>query len=204
MADFEKQRKSYKVLEEVTNFLAKKLDDAFGLNGSTLNRSVHMGLHVAGYNSLPEETAPGICHVFIEHGSSRFDPQKTMLSLPPHAPGYHLRNGMYEEFAMMWPALSGIDTSFRSLIASLYRDMLTTPKDPIALQAEWFGSWVKQMCLMIKTVGLPEYIENNLLMGKGMGYIDVHLLTSAVLTGVPIWTLDKRLAQVADTFHAKY
>jgi predicted nucleic acid-binding protein len=48
------------------------------------------------------------------------------------------------------------------------------------------------------------FIEKNLLMGKGMGYIDVHLLTSAVLTGVPIWTLDKRLAQVADIFHIKY
>jgi predicted nucleic acid-binding protein len=48
------------------------------------------------------------------------------------------------------------------------------------------------------------FIEKNLLMGKGMGYIDVHLLTSAVLTGVPIWTLDKRLAQVAETFHIKY
>ncbi|MBN1414500.1 MAG: type II toxin-antitoxin system VapC family toxin [Bacteroidales bacterium] len=48
------------------------------------------------------------------------------------------------------------------------------------------------------------FIENNLLMGKGMGYIDVHLLASAVLTGVPIWTLDKKLAQVADTFQMKY
>jgi len=48
------------------------------------------------------------------------------------------------------------------------------------------------------------FIEKNLLMGKGMGYIDVHLLTSAVLTGVFIWTLDKRLAQVAGTFNLKY
>jgi len=48
------------------------------------------------------------------------------------------------------------------------------------------------------------FIEKNLLMGKGMGYIDLELLTSSVLTGVSIWTLDKRLAQVADTFHIKY
>jgi predicted nucleic acid-binding protein len=48
------------------------------------------------------------------------------------------------------------------------------------------------------------FIENNNLMGKGAGYIDVHLLASAVLSGVPFWTLDKKLAQVADTLHIKY
>ena len=158
MADFERQRKAYNVLEEATHFLAKELDDAFGLDGSTLNSSLHMGLHIAGYNSLPEHTAPGICHVFIEPGFYRFDPQKTMLCLPPHAPGYYLRNGMYEEFAIMWPALSGIDASFRSLIASHYKHELKPSKDPVALQAEWLGNWVKQMCLIIKIAGLPEYI----------------------------------------------
>jgi predicted nucleic acid-binding protein len=48
------------------------------------------------------------------------------------------------------------------------------------------------------------FIENNRLMGKGMGYVDVHLITSAVLTGVPVWTLDKKLAQAADSLHIKY
>ena len=41
------------------------------------------------------------------------------------------------------------------------------------------------------------FIENHHLMGKGLGYIDVHLIASAVLTGVSIWTLDKRLAEVS-------
>ena len=48
------------------------------------------------------------------------------------------------------------------------------------------------------------FIENNRLMGKGMGYVDVHLITSAVLTGVPIWTLDKKLAQTANSLHNNY
>jgi predicted nucleic acid-binding protein len=48
------------------------------------------------------------------------------------------------------------------------------------------------------------FIENNRLMGKGMGYADVHLITSAVLTGVPIWTLDKKLAQAADSLYINY
>lgn len=48
------------------------------------------------------------------------------------------------------------------------------------------------------------FIENNRLMGKGMGYVDAHLITSAVLTGVPVWTLDKKLAQAADSLYIKY
>jgi hypothetical protein len=48
------------------------------------------------------------------------------------------------------------------------------------------------------------FIENNRLMGKGIGYADAHLIASAVLTGIPIWTLDKKLAQVADSLHIKY
>jgi len=48
------------------------------------------------------------------------------------------------------------------------------------------------------------FIENNRLMGKGMGYVDAHLITSAVLTGVPIWTLDKKLAQTADSLYKNY
>jgi hypothetical protein len=42
-----------------------------------------------------------------------------------------------------------------------------------------------------------QFIEGSGLMGKGLGYIDVHLLASARLTGVALWTLDKRLNEVA-------
>lgn len=48
------------------------------------------------------------------------------------------------------------------------------------------------------------FIESNRLMGKGLGYVDVHLITSAVLTGLSIWTLDKKLEHVADRLHLKY
>jgi len=40
-------------------------------------------------------------------------------------------------------------------------------------------------------------IEKYRLMGKGLGYIDVHLLASALLTNIPLWTLDKRLSSVS-------
>ena len=42
-----------------------------------------------------------------------------------------------------------------------------------------------------------QFIESHSLMGKGLGYIDMHLLASAILSRVPLWTLDKRLKQVS-------
>ncbi|MEK6589539.1 MAG: PIN domain-containing protein [Nitrospinota bacterium] len=42
-----------------------------------------------------------------------------------------------------------------------------------------------------------QFIENHQLMGKGLGYIDMHLLASALLTEVSIWTLDKRLDEIS-------
>jgi len=42
-----------------------------------------------------------------------------------------------------------------------------------------------------------QFIDNHSLMGKGLGYIDMHLLSSALLTKVSLWTLDKKLNEVA-------
>ena len=42
------------------------------------------------------------------------------------------------------------------------------------------------------------FIEQRALMGRGIGYIDVHLLASAALSGTALlWTRDRRLAIVA-------
>jgi len=48
------------------------------------------------------------------------------------------------------------------------------------------------------------FIEKHRLMGKGLGYIDVHLLASALLSHVPLWTHDKRLGEVAAELHIRY
>jgi predicted nucleic acid-binding protein len=42
-----------------------------------------------------------------------------------------------------------------------------------------------------------ELIERRALMGRGIGWVDVQLLASALLAGVSLWTLDRRLAAVA-------
>ena len=41
------------------------------------------------------------------------------------------------------------------------------------------------------------YIERHNLHGKGVGYVDVHLLASAAISGAQLWTRDKRLRAVA-------
>ncbi len=49
-----------------------------------------------------------------------------------------------------------------------------------------------------------QFIENYKLMGKGLGYVDMHLIASAVLSGVPIWTLDKKLKDVSSKLGLDY
>ncbi len=51
---------------------------------------------------------------------------------------------------------------------------------------------------------LLSFIEERRVMGKGLGYVDVHLLAAALLTGVPLWTLDNRLSRVAEELRCKY
>lgn len=41
------------------------------------------------------------------------------------------------------------------------------------------------------------FVESTRLMGSGIGWIDAHLLASARLAGTAIWSMDRRLADVA-------
>lgn len=50
-----------------------------------------------------------------------------------------------------------------------------------------------------------DFIEQRALMGRGMGYIDVHLLASVALAGsARLWTRDKRLSAVAAELDLAY
>lgn len=42
-------------------------------------------------------------------------------------------------------------------------------------------------------------IETHRLMGKGLGYIDMHLLASALLSGCSLWTQDRKLCAAAES-----
>jgi len=48
------------------------------------------------------------------------------------------------------------------------------------------------------------FIENYSLMGRGLGYIDMHLIASALLTKVPIWTLNRKLKEVSARLRLEY
>jgi predicted nucleic acid-binding protein len=50
-----------------------------------------------------------------------------------------------------------------------------------------------------------DFIERRAVMGRGIGYIDVHLLASVVLAGsARLWTRDRRLAAVAEDLKLAY
>jgi predicted nucleic acid-binding protein len=42
------------------------------------------------------------------------------------------------------------------------------------------------------------FIEQQHVMGRGVGYIDAHLLAAAVIRDILIWTKDKRLMAIAE------
>ena len=41
------------------------------------------------------------------------------------------------------------------------------------------------------------FIEERKLFGKGLGFIEIHLLASAMVHHVPVWTRDRSLKRVA-------
>lgn len=67
----------------------------------------------------------------------------------------------------------------RAGLLALLRDL---PPAPVATDAEALG-----------------FIDRHALMGRGIGYLDAHLLASTALANpARLWTRDQRLAQVAD------
>jgi predicted nucleic acid-binding protein len=48
------------------------------------------------------------------------------------------------------------------------------------------------------------FIDARGLAAKGLGYVDVHLLAAAVVTGVPLWAQDRRLKQAALELRSGY
>ena len=48
------------------------------------------------------------------------------------------------------------------------------------------------------------FIDRNRLMGLGIGFVDVHLLASALLSDLLLWTGDKRLQAAASKFEIDF
>jgi predicted nucleic acid-binding protein len=47
-------------------------------------------------------------------------------------------------------------------------------------------------------------IERQKLMGRGLGYIDIHLLASAALSGSTLWSRDKQVAAAAAQLKVRF
>jgi predicted nucleic acid-binding protein len=52
-------------------------------------------------------------------------------------------------------------------------------------------------CQVVSHEEVLAFIEGGRLMGRGLGYIDMHLLASAKLSGFPLWTFDRPLLTAA-------
>ena len=65
----------------------------------------------------------------------------------------------------------------RSALLLLLRDL---PQAPTVSDQEWMV-----------------FLEQHRLMGQGLGFVDVHLLASARLGGMTLWTADRRLNAAA-------
>ncbi len=48
------------------------------------------------------------------------------------------------------------------------------------------------------------FVELNQLMGRGIGFVDVHLLASALVSDLGLWTSDKRLRSAAEGLGLSY
>jgi len=50
---------------------------------------------------------------------------------------------------------------------------------------------------LVTDAEVHQLVETRELSGRGVGWVDTHLLASALAAGVELWTLDRRLARVA-------
>jgi hypothetical protein len=62
---------------------------------------------------------------------------------------------------------------------------------------------------MVNALGVPhdevvELVRARSLYGRGVGWIDMHLLASALVGGFPLWTADPRLGTLARELHVGY
>ena len=49
-----------------------------------------------------------------------------------------------------------------------------------------------------------EFVRHHKINGRGIGWIDAHLLSSAIVAGSRLWTADRRLAAVAQDIGLAY
>jgi len=107
----------------------------------------------------------------------------------------HLRHGHGELASLL---LQGDVVSHRFVIGELACGFIRNRNEvfsllrklPIAIEAEHDE--------------VMDFLKGNQLMGKGLGWIDVHLMASAFLSETPLWTLDAKLRREASRLGIAY
>ena len=61
-----------------------------------------------------------------------------------------------------------------------------------------------QQAITVPHQELVEFVRKRKLQGRGLGWIDIHLLASAIVGGLLLWTADKPLAAVAKDLRIVY
>lgn len=51
---------------------------------------------------------------------------------------------------------------------------------------------------------IMEFIDNRKIMNQGIGYVDAHILGSAIVSETRLWTLDKSLRKIAEKLSILY
>lgn len=57
---------------------------------------------------------------------------------------------------------------------------------------------------IVPHIDVVAFVERRRLHGRGVGWIDVSLLASAIVGGLQLWTADPRLSTMADEFGVDY
>jgi predicted nucleic acid-binding protein len=71
----------------------------------------------------------------------------------------------------------------------------------LAHREEILGSLAALPCApLVEHQEALDFLEGRKLAGRGLGWIDMHLLASTALAGLRLWTTDKRFAKVAREF----
>jgi predicted nucleic acid-binding protein len=71
------------------------------------------------------------------------------------------------------------------------------------------GDLLKSYVLMHRVSGVPHaevaaFVEAYNLYGRGIGWTDAHLLASAVVINIPVWTADERFTRLTNELGAGY
>lgn len=156
-----------KYLRQISEYLANKLRAVFP-NGESI-----LGLHVSGFTYSEEEKdyRPGIFHVHNHNPENVREIRRCLTKEHKQGPptlfvaeatkpmlekggAVHVRNGIYEEFALFFPALQGLKETFRNIVMISHENLKTDDMDLIKIEAESVANWVRLMCNTFTEAGL--------------------------------------------------